>query len=296
MGIDLFFQTLLGYIVEVGPVLLLGFFLSGLIHEFLPDDFVEKYLAKKNIFSIFWATLIGAILPICCVGQLPVAVSFHKRGARLGPVLAFMVATPATSITALLVTYRLLGLKFAVYIFFAALVMGVVMGLIGNMFKIDTPKTDEEVCPHCGISGHHHHEQNLLGKLKSVLVYSFWEMPREMGKEILIGLVLAALIVSIAPVERLISLYLGGVFGYFFALPFAVIMYICSTATVPLVDAFVNSGMNIGAGMLLLLVGPITSFGTLLVVKKEFGLRVLLAYLTVICLGGLLLGYGFSLI
>jgi uncharacterized membrane protein YraQ (UPF0718 family) len=296
MDMVVFVKTLIHYIIEVGPVLILGFFLSGLIHEFLPEDFVDRYLAKKNFISILWATVVGAILPICCVGNLPVAVSFYKRGARLGPVLAFLVATPATSITALLVAYRLLGIKFTIYIFFAAIVVGIVMGLIGNLFKVPVTKAKEEVCEHCGEAGHQHGAHSLSERIKSVFVYSFWEMPREMGIEITLGLVLAALIVSIAPVEKLISIYLGGPLGYAFALPFGIIMYICSTATVPLVDAFVNSGMNIGAGMLLLLVGPITSFATLLVIRKEFGNKILAVYLAVICILGLLLGYGFTLI
>ncbi len=297
MDINIFLKTFIHYVIEVAPALILGFFISGLIHEFLPDDFVEKYLARKSLLAILWATFVGALLPICCIGQLPVAVSFYRKGARLGPVLAFLVATPATSVTALFVTYRLLGLNFTVYIFFAAIVVGIIMGLIGNLFPVTSAKKEVEICPHCGTEKEGHaHSHPMAEKIKSVLVYSFWTMPRDMGKEILIGLVLAALIVSIAPVEKLISIYLSGALGYIFALPFAIIMYICSTATVPLVHAFVTSGMNIGAGMLLLLVGPITSFGTLLVVRKEFGNKILIVYLAVICILGLLLGYGFSLI
>lgn len=296
MNFILFLETIVSYIVEVAPALILGFFLSGLIHEFLPDDFVEKYLARKNFMAILWATFVGALLPICCIGNLPVAISFYKKGARLGPVLAFLVATPATSITALLVTYRLLGVKFTIYIFFAAIAIGIIMGLIGNLFPVPVNKTKEEVCPECGLTGVHHHGQPLLQRIKSVFVYSFWEMPREIWLEVSVGLILAALIMSIAPIEKLIAIYLGGAFGYVFALPFAVIMYICSTATVPLVHAFVTSGMNIGAGMLLLLVGPITSVGTLLVVKKQFGNKIFWVYLAVICITGLILGYGFQLI
>lgn len=297
MDINIFLQTVVHYIIDVAPALALGFFISGLIHEFLPEDFVEKYLARNNFLSILWATLVGTLLPICCVGNLPVAISFYRRGARLGPVLAFLVATPATSVTALLVTYRLLGLSFAIYIFFAAIVMGVVMGLIGNLLHLPQIKVEkDEVCAYCGIAGHSHKAHALTERIRASLVYSFWEMPLEIWKELLIGLGLAALIVSIAPIEKLIALYLGGVFGYVFALPFSVVMYICSAATVPLVHAFVNSGMNVGAGMLMLLVGPITSFGTLLVVRKEFGPKIMYYYLAVICIVGLLLGYGFSLI
>ena len=73
-------------------------------------------------------------------------------------------------------------------------------------------------------------------------------------------------------------------------------MYICSTASVPLVHAFVSQGMNIGAGMVLLLVGPITSWGTILVLRKEFGAKTLLAYLAVISVMALALGWCFSMI
>jgi len=299
MDINIFFQALTIYIIEVAPALIAGFLISGIIHEFIPDNFVERYLASGSIFSILWATFIGALLPICCIGNLAVGISLYKKGARLGPVLAFLVATPATSITALFVTYRLLGLSFAVYIFFAALILGLIMGLIGNLFHTPLIKKEApDACPECGCQGGccGHDKNTLAGRIKSVLTYSFWEMPREIGFEVTVGLVLAALIVSFAPLEGIISQYLGGPLSYVVALPFAVIMYICSTATVPLVHALVNSGMNIGAGMLLLLVGPVTSFGTLLVVRKEFGNKVFWTYLAVICAVGLALGWGFSII
>ncbi|UCD21280.1 MAG: hypothetical protein JSW22_04255, partial [Chloroflexota bacterium] len=63
-----------------------------------------------------------------------------------------------------------------------------------------------------------------------------------------------------------------------------------------LVHAFVSQGMNIGAGMVLLLVGPITSWGTILVLRKQFGGRILAIYLVVVCVLSLVLGYCFSLI
>jgi hypothetical protein len=73
-------------------------------------------------------------------------------------------------------------------------------------------------------------------------------------------------------------------------------MYICATGSVPLVHALVWQGMNIGAGMTLLLVGPITSWGTILVLRKEFGGKILTIFLVVVSGMSLLLGYCFSLI
>jgi hypothetical protein len=121
-------------------------------------------------------------------------------------------------------------------------------------------------------------------------------MPKEIGLETLAGLALAALVSTVAPVGIWIKKYLYGIYGYLFAVIFGLIMYMCATMSVPLVYALVNQGLNIGAGLTLLLIGPITSYGTILVIRKGFGNKILLVYLSVICSLSLILGYLFSLL
>jgi len=326
------------YLIEVLPFLAVGFFLSGLIHEFVPTQWVERHLGGRGIKPIFYSTVVGTALPICCIGSLPVAVSFHQKGARLGPVLAFLVATPATSVSALLVCYALLGIKFTVFIFFAVILMGLVMGAIGNLIKFEPkglahPLQGAEIAtdPVCGMkvdtkkgltteykgTGYYfcslhcqaifekeaqkyaaaaEHMAGIKERVNSVFRYAFVDMVKEIGPELLLGLALAALVAAIAPVGKFVGSYLSGGLGYLFSLVFGLLMYICSTASVPLVHAFVSQGMNIGAGMVLLLVGPITSWGTILVLRKEFGGKILFAYLVVISATALVLGYCFSII
>ena len=325
-----FLIILKDYIVELLPVLAIGFFLSGLIHEFLPTSWVERHLGGRGIRPIIYATISGALLPLCCFGALPVAISFFKKGARLGPVLAFLVATPATSATAFLVTYRLLGLNFTLFLSLSVILIGLTLGLMGNLFRLSpTPHLLHEEDPVCGMCvdrekgfkkeyegrtyyfcsshcqeifekepqkylGESRYRKGVRERIRSVFKFGFWDLLKEIGPELALGLVLAALIMVLTPVGRLIGNYLSGGFGYLFALPFGLVMYICSTASVPLVHAFLTQGMNIGAGLVLLIVGPVTSFGTILVVKKEFGTKILFLYLLVICVLSLLFGYGFS--
>lgn len=292
-----FIIILKGYLIEILPALALGFFLSGLIHEFVPSAWVEKNLGNKGLKAIFYSTITGTILPICCWGALPVAVSFYKKGSKLGPILAFLVATPATSVSALIVTYRLLGLKFAVFIFFAVILMGMLIGIIGNRIPFKFEEDKKEECPHCKADiPLHTHRKGFFKRMQSVFKFAFWDMPKEIGLEALLGIGLAAIVATVIPLGVWIRKNLSGVYGYIFSLIFGLIMYICSTATVPLVDALIKQGMSIGAGMVLLLVGPITSYGTILVLKKEFGARILLIYLIFISLSSLLLGYLYSLL
>ena len=56
-------------------------------------------------------------------------------------------------------------------------------------------------------------------------------------------------------------------------------------------DAFIQIGMSYGQGLFYLLIGPITSYGTILVIKKDFCSRVLAIYLGVICVMSLLYGF-----
>jgi len=328
-----FFIVLKDYFIEVLPFLAVGFFLSGLIHEFVPTGWVEKHLGGKGVKPLVYSTFVGTALPICCIGSLPVAVSLYQKGARLGAVLAFLVATPATSISALLVCYALLGIKFTAFIFFAVILTGLAIGLIGNLLKVK-PKAfasqNEQLaidpvcgmsiergkavkteykgevyyfcCPHCQQAFETSPEEylgapsrNITHRLKHVFKYAFVDMVKEIGPELLLGLVLAALVAAITPVGKFVGDYFGGGLGYLFSLVFGLMMYICSTASVPLVHAFVSQGMNIGAGMVLLLVGPVTSWGTILVLRKEFGGKTLAVYLLVISTMALVLGWGFSL-
>lgn len=295
-----FFVVFKGYFIEVLPALLIGFVLSGLIHEFVPINLVEKHLGRRGIRPIAYSTIIGIFLPLCCIGALPVAISFYKKGARLGPTLAFLVATPATSVTALLVSYRILGPKFTIFLFFSVILMGLIIGIIGNQVAsrfILGKNTRRETCPNCAQAIELCRCGKLIGeRVRAVFKFAFIDMPKEIGLELLLGLVLASGVSVIVPVGRVINTYLAGNWGYLFGLGFGLIMYICSTASVPLVDALLSQGMNIGAGMILLLVGPITSYGAILVLRKEFGGRILLMYLGVICLLSLILGYVFHLI
>lgn len=329
-----FFIAFKGYLVEILPWLAIGFLLSGLIHEFIPSRWIEGHLGSRGIKPLLYATLAGTVLPICCFGSLPVAVTLHKKGATLGTVLAFLIATPATSISALLVCYALLGIKFTLFIFFAVIVMGLSIGLIGNSIKVklkvvasqsekaaidpvcgmsveiaEVPKTEYYgkvyyfCCSHCqeifnnspadyiGV-----YSRNIAHRMNHVFKFAFIDMIKEIGPELLLGLILAALVATITPVGKFIGGYFGGGFGYLFSLGFGLVMYICSTASVPLVHAFVSEGMNIGAGMVLLLVGPVTSLGTIVVLRKEFGGKILLTYLIVICAISLALGYCFSML
>ena len=285
------------YIRELFFPILVGFVLSGIFYEFIPTEFVKKYLGQSGFRPIFISSFFGALLPLCCFGSLPVAIAMRQKGARLGPVLAFLITTPATSVSALLITWKLLGTLFAIYIFFAVIAMGLIIGMMGNRIKFGRQPTVNDAVSCCS-DGHQAHSsaKTVFEKIEDSLRYAFLTLPKELGLSLLLGVALASFIMTFQPAQHLIEEYLQGVGGYAFGLIFGLATYVCSTGDVPLADAFVKSGMSYGPAMTYLIAGPITSYGMIFALQKEFGWKVLGLYLGMICLLSVLFGIGFNLL
>lgn len=282
--LEVLVRSLCAYMGEIFIPVLLGFLFSGIIHEFVSDRFVQKYFGNSSTGSVFTATWIGVLLPVCCVGSLPIAVTLHQKGARLGPILAFLVATPATSAPAIFVCWKLMGFTYTVFMVVTVIVMGLITGIVGNTLKVSNEKQRGEHLERC--CDEHKVKKtkntNFIDRVINVLEYAWIELPRKIGSEILIGAVVASVIVSFEGVREFVRAQLSGFKGYLLLVVIGLVDYVCSTASVPVADALTQTGVSYGKSMVYLLMGPITSYATILVIRKEFGYKVLAVYLTVI--------------
>ena len=111
--------------------LLPAFFIAGVIAVFISQAAVIKYFganAKKWVaYSV--ASVSGTILAVCSCTILPLFSSIHKRGAGLGPAVAFLYSGPAINILAIILTARILGFEMGVARVIGAVVFSVVIGL-----------------------------------------------------------------------------------------------------------------------------------------------------------------------
>jgi len=60
-----FAHIFLHYLAEIVPALAVGFLISGLVHELIPEDAVLKHLGSGGIKPILASTIIGTLLPVC---------------------------------------------------------------------------------------------------------------------------------------------------------------------------------------------------------------------------------------
>ncbi|MDP3436284.1 MAG: permease [Bacteroidales bacterium] len=110
--------------------LLPAFFIAGVISVFVSQGSVLKYFganAKKWLaYSV--AAVSGTVLAVCSCTILPLFSSIHKRGAGLGPAIAFLYSGPAINILAIILTARILGFEMGVARTIGAVVFSIVIG------------------------------------------------------------------------------------------------------------------------------------------------------------------------
>lgn len=111
--------------------LLPAFFIAGVIAVFVSQGSVLKYFganAKKWI-SYSVAAISGGILAVCSCTILPLFTSIYKRGAGLGPAVAFLYSGPAISILSIILTARILGLEMGMARMIGAVAFSFIIGL-----------------------------------------------------------------------------------------------------------------------------------------------------------------------
>ena len=123
-----------------------AFFIAGVIAVFISQGSVLKYFgaqAKKWVaYSV--ASVSGAILAVCSCTILPLFSSIYKRGAGLGPAVAFLYSGPAINILAIILTARILGWELGLARVIGAVVFAVVIGLIMAFIFRKEEKIKEE--------------------------------------------------------------------------------------------------------------------------------------------------------
>ena len=129
--------------------LLPAFFIAGVIAVFVSQGSVLKYFGAnaKKWLSYTVAAISGGILAVCSCTILPLFTSIYKRGAGLGPAIAFLYSGPAISILSIILTARILGLEMGIARTVGAISFAVVIGLLMSFIfhKEEKAKKEEQM-------------------------------------------------------------------------------------------------------------------------------------------------------
>lgn len=278
---------------EMSPFLLLGFLIAGIMHAFIPAMVYSRYLAGHNMRSVFYAALMGIPLPLCSCGVLPTAMGLRKEGASKGATVSFLIATPETGVDSIAATYSLMGLPFAIVRPITAFITSLFAGGLINAFDNEgkdcchcheNDNEDDNCCCHC----HDDHPKQAGGnakpltftqKVKEALRYAFVDMMGDIGKWLVVGLVIAGLITVFVPNEFFAVFKGNTLLSMLLVLCIAIPMYICATGSIPIAAALMLKGLTPGAALVLLMAGPACNMASMLVINKTLGRKSLMLYL-----------------
>jgi uncharacterized membrane protein YraQ (UPF0718 family) len=314
-----------------------AFFIAGAIAVFISQGAILKYFGPqaKKWLSYSVASVSGTILAVCSCTVLPLFGSIYKRGAGIGPAIAFLYSAPAINVLAIVYTARLLGYDLGIARAIGAIIFAVVIGLIMAFIyrKEETAKDAQAFA----VLAADPEEKSLwqqaifFGTMVGILVFAAsqnwiatgillfilaivlwrWFTRGELKlwmKEtfrfvklivpwLLVGVFVAGMIVVAVP-EDIVSSVVGGnsLLSCFIASFLGALMYFATLTEVPIVRAFTDLGMGKGPTLSLLLAGPALSLPNMLVIRKIMGTQKTLVYVTLVVIMATLAGYIFGLV
>lgn len=118
---------------KVFPYIVIGVGIGAVIHNWIPQSFVEGILGRKNPFGVILATIVGIPLYADTFGTISIAEALLYKGAQLGTVLAFMLGVTTLSLPSLIMLKKAIKTKLLV-VFITICVVGIV--IVGYLFNL----------------------------------------------------------------------------------------------------------------------------------------------------------------
>jgi len=133
----------------LGPMLVLGLLLSGLIHVFISREAILRWLQDDSLRSVSISSAVGVPVPLCSCSVVPVVAEMRRKGASRSSCMAFLITAPETGVDSILVTNAFFGFVVAVIrpviSFITAVVAGIFcIGLIRDDSGAARPGDDHD--------------------------------------------------------------------------------------------------------------------------------------------------------
>ena len=298
----------------LGPMLMLGLLIAGLIHVLISRGAILKWLRHDSLGSVATAAAIGVPMPLCSCSVVPVVAEMRRKGASRSSCMSFLITAPETGADSILVTHAFFGFAAAV----ARPVVSFVTAVVTGIFCIGLIRDDDDVRQRQGAGDHdqchdHEHdghvplrpgrddcyvapaqvmaslrlasadEERLAFKtiVRHVLRYGFVEVADDILFALLVGVALGGLLYLAIPTDLMANEY-----ARWLAYPAMVLvgvpLYICASASTPIAAALVAKGFSPGAALVFLMTGPATNTGTIAIIVSQFGSRFATIYVSVV--------------
>lgn len=243
--------------------------------ERVPRELVMAALGRGGtLMGIVRATLAGVLLDLCSHGILMVGTKLYERGASLGQLMAFLIASPWNSLSLTIIMITLIGFGWTLAFILLSMAAGIITGLVFDALvkRKSLPANPNQVS--------HDALNHPLDELKA-LVKSARITPAGIGRVmvdglkdsrmvfrwLLFGIVLATLIRAFVPMDTYQTFFGPTLFGLFFTLLAATIIEVCSEGSTPIAADLLTRAGAPGNSFAFLMAGISTDYTEVMVIR-----------------------------
>ncbi len=293
---------------------LLSALLVGIIKGYKLDLRIRDWVNRAGAAGVILAVLAGLVSPLCACGILPIVISLAMMGTPIPPLIALLITSPTMAPDAFILTWRGLGLDWALL----KLAGSTALGLFGGFVALALERRGWFAGEVLRLKPVYREDGSLasayeIGMANGVAVRTMTIVPRASrlrfildrsldaalftGKYLLLAIVLEAIIVTLVPMNWITVLagqesFLSVLVAAFAGLPLPV----NQIPAIPIVAGLLERGMDPGAAFTFLMAGPVSSIPAIVALWGMFRPRVVITFLAVSLGGSMLLGWGWQLL
>jgi uncharacterized membrane protein YraQ (UPF0718 family) len=219
-----------------------AFTIAGVFSEFIPQEFMIKYMSSRKPISYLVATLVAPVFCVCSCTMVPIFAGLIYAGGGVGPALTFLLVAPANNLLADIITIQVLGWKIAIADMIAAGISAIIIGYLVS--KTPWGKKFEQQFQN------NKNQQASIDLIKQPLDERLWNalkfggyLAKRIVPVFLVGLVAVSYFQAFFP-EELVKTYLTGSFGVVLAALLGGPLYTPTLIEVALGKALVDLGMS----------------------------------------------------
>ncbi len=280
-------------VIKITILLCLLIFIISYIQSYFPPERSKKILTRfRGIGANTIAALLGTVTPFCSCSSIPLFIGFTSAGLPLGLTFSFLISSPMVDLGSLVILMSIFGAKVAVVYVIVGLIIAVAGGtIIGKMnmeryvedFILNASGVDIESPDLTKKERVAYAKDQVISTFKKVFPY------------ILIGVGIGAVIHNWIP-ESWIEIVLGSnnPFGVVLATLIGVPMYADIFGTIPVAEALLYKGANLGTVLAFMMAVTTLSLPSLIMLRKAVKPRLLALFVAICTIGIIIVGYLFN--
>lgn len=286
-------QFFLYDVIKITILLCLLIFLISYIQSYFPPERSKKILGHFHGFGAnIISALLGTVTPFCSCSSIPLFIGFTSAGLPLGVTFSFLISSPMVDLGSLVLLMSIFGVKVA----FAYVIVGLIIAVIGGTLieKLRMEKYVEDFVRNAGsvdISSPTLTKKDRVRYAKEQVVGTF----KKVFPYILIGVGIGAIIHNWIPeiwVERILGS--DNPLGVILATLIGVPMYADVFGTIPVAEALLAKGAQLGTILSFMMAVTTLSLPSLIMLKKAVKPKLLTLFITICTLGIIAVGYLFN--